>query len=259
MAYLHGFMATDGYVCKSGISISLQEKDKELVYNLSDWFSSIGWNPKINYREIKEKSYIRMRVHSRDLCEYFIDSGIFQNKSFNIEFNKNIPKNFIRHYIRGIFDGDGCLHHRRKNLEISFCSASKSFIEVLTNIIEKELKIKKKNIYTRKKSQKHNFIYEIRYYSRESLKLLSWIYKEPFSFFLKRKFDIWDNFSPVYKHYWDKKDFVFLNENINLSNFELASKLRRSENSIRKKKWEIEKGKTNLKKFYDKEYYKSVV
>lgn len=43
------------------------------------------------------------------MCDDLIKLNIVPNKGFHLDFPKNIPKDLIRHYLRGYFDGDGSI------------------------------------------------------------------------------------------------------------------------------------------------------
>ena len=47
----------------------------------------------------------------------------------------NIPKNLIRHFIRGYFDGDGTIFMDRKYYKSNICSICKNFLKELQDIL----------------------------------------------------------------------------------------------------------------------------
>ena len=81
-------------------------------------------------------------IHSINLVSKKIVSdlenlGIFPTKTKSVEFAK-IPEHLVRHYMRGVFDGDGCIsiHKKREDSrdttdrgQVNLCSASKNFVE----------------------------------------------------------------------------------------------------------------------------------
>lgn len=59
-----------------------------------------------------------------------ISHGCLVNKTFLIELPQ-IDKSLMNHFIRGFFDGDGCIctaSNERKTVSINFCSASEKFL-----------------------------------------------------------------------------------------------------------------------------------
>ena len=68
-----------------------------------------------------------------DLCKW----GCVPNKTFLINKIPNIPRDYVSHFLRGYFDGDGSLHYLKStnNFRISFTCGSVEFLED----IQKEL------------------------------------------------------------------------------------------------------------------------
>lgn len=104
-AYILGFFYADGYNDqKTGlIKIELHNKDIDIIEKI---ILSMESN-----NEIKtEKSiYKKLCISSRYLSNKLAELGAPQNKSNKITFPDFINKNLMRHFIRGYFDGDGCV------------------------------------------------------------------------------------------------------------------------------------------------------
>lgn len=66
--------------------------------------------------------------------------GNFSNKTFDLEFPK-IDNIFLTDFIRGFFDGDGCITYQKneKCYTSSIISASELFISYLFNVLKKEI------------------------------------------------------------------------------------------------------------------------
>ena len=67
--------------------------------------------------------------------------GLTTNKTFTIEF-PSLDREFIRHFIRGYFDGDGCISKHNNSYNIVIFTASEKFKNSLINIIEQMTEIK---------------------------------------------------------------------------------------------------------------------
>lgn len=105
-AYWLGFIYADGCVTK----------DKKYLYiNLSptDINHLIAFNKCINstYPIRHFNNYVNLRISNKHLVSSLISCGCVPCKSLILEFPNNdiLPNNLIHHFIRGYFDGDGCL------------------------------------------------------------------------------------------------------------------------------------------------------
>ncbi len=149
-AYWLGFIYADGWVeYKEGsthtLGIELSIVDIE---HLRKFNKCIEGNCKITTRvrhlEETGKDYEMccIRVYKKTFVDHLIDKGVTPNKSFDITM-PNIPKNLINHFIRGFFDGDGCLAHgttKSKNktqdvIKADFTCGSIEFVNSLRSIL----------------------------------------------------------------------------------------------------------------------------
>lgn len=129
-AYWLGFLYADGSVGsnESKIELGLAEKDLHQIEKFRDF---IGLSNKISYRA-NTKSY-RFSFRCDNMKQDLINKGCVPNKSLILKFPtyKQVPKNLMRHFIRGYFDGDGSLHYLKgtDNYRISFTCGSAPFLE----------------------------------------------------------------------------------------------------------------------------------
>lgn len=106
-AYWLGFLYADGYNCVKGkyVSMALQEKDLEI---LKKFKNHLNFNGPLTYK-LKNNGQNQWQIcicsgkFSKDLEKL----GCVQAKSLILEFPLNLQSKFIRHFIRGYFDGDG--------------------------------------------------------------------------------------------------------------------------------------------------------
>lgn len=116
-AYILGFLYADGCNCmqKRTIHISLQEEDKQI---LEDMRNEIGSEKELEYIDNSNKHTFgytyknmwRLNMFSKHMCETLENIGMMPNKSLKITF-PNIDESLYSHFIRGLFDGDGCIHN----------------------------------------------------------------------------------------------------------------------------------------------------
>lgn len=116
-AYWLGFIFADGYISSSPLregvksiyqfEISLGIKDIE---HLNKFKKFIEFKKDI----ITDKSRCRFIVANKHLWITLNELGCTPNKSLSLKF-PNIPQNLVRHFIRGYFDGDGCISRHVHN------------------------------------------------------------------------------------------------------------------------------------------------
>lgn len=132
--YWAGFIAADGYIRpkRNTVHIKLSLNDKE---HLEKFSRSIEFEGTIFERTNGEKYKVAcIDINGswfvEDLKENF---GLVPNKTFNVNISQRIPKEMIHHFVRGYFDGDGCITKTPYSV-ISFTSGSKKMLEQLKEI-----------------------------------------------------------------------------------------------------------------------------
>jgi hypothetical protein len=100
-----------------------------------------------------------------------------------------IPKRFFADFLRGLFDGDGSFYtywdrrwKRSFVFQMTFCSASKSFIHWLQNKLNELYDVK--GVLRRGDGD-----YVIRYVKGDSIRLYNHMYRPPTDLFLSRKYN----------------------------------------------------------------------
>lgn len=102
-AYWLGFIAADGCIVNGSLEIGLAAKDKEhLVKFLKDLKSDA--RIRLGSKNIYKISISRLKLVN-DLTSH----GITERKSLTLKPLIGIPESLYHHYIRGYFDGDGCI------------------------------------------------------------------------------------------------------------------------------------------------------
>jgi intein/homing endonuclease len=193
MAYILGFTITDGCVYERTLSWEISNKhlsDRKLLESFNKIMNS-------NYPiEIKEKSF-RLRINSLKIVESLKDLGIIQNKSKIVKF-PNVSKEFLRHFIRGILDGDGWISIRNRKfgseVTVGFCSGSLSFMKGLVSNLKSCVNLSVYNLRKREKITKNgvqSFVYQLDFYSKNAQEILKFIYKDlkDEDIFLDRKYN----------------------------------------------------------------------
>lgn len=185
-AYWLGYLYADGNVLngdgrKYTVRLFADEKDVDALEKLRQ---SLESNKPIHWS--KPSSTGRMgcvELCGKKLVEDVMKHGLIPNKTFKLTFPTSIPKELLRHFIRGYLDGDGCIQYEPPVVSLV---GTESFCKSLRDFFSKELRIRF-YLGCRHKERDNN----IRYISiggRHQVKtLLDWIYKDS-TIYLDRKF-----------------------------------------------------------------------
>lgn len=115
-AYWLGFIYADGFVVSDSnkFGVSLSNIDKSHLEKLKTAIKFTG--------EVKDyvetagyavgSLYSRLLVTSSKIKQDLIKHGVVPNKTDIVKFPTMLPIELIPHFIRGYFDGDGCITHQ---------------------------------------------------------------------------------------------------------------------------------------------------
>lgn len=99
-----------------------------------------------------------------------------------------VPKDLIPHFIRGYFDGDGCITSSKSNIKWSILGTS-NFLSSIQDIMVEKLQLNKTKIYKAKN------IYSLEYKGRKQIKTIKeWLYNDA-TIFLERKYNKFLNYA----------------------------------------------------------------
>ena len=115
MAYVLGLLAADGHVTvtKRGqhiVVINLKESDRELIDRIKQFLAYPGpihLQPKSN-----GETQAVLRMTSKEMVNDLKSLGLHQNKTYDLKWPEAIPEDLVAHFVRGYFDGDGCVHYQ---------------------------------------------------------------------------------------------------------------------------------------------------
>lgn len=192
-AYWLGFIWADGSIThkpdehRYELSIELQASDAS---HLRKFNKSLNGNLPVSIRErvssfekYPDKIYNTslIRIHSKKMVEDLIKLNCIEDKSHNIDM-PNIEDKYMWHFIRGFFDGDGCVSYQDKktNLRCDFTSVSIKLINHLREWLYKN----GINSYITMDSNKYRLCISGRQFN---LKFLSQIYDKS-TIYLERKY-----------------------------------------------------------------------
>lgn len=209
MAYVLGFLYADGNITNSIPSraqyIHFYSTDKDILERIKSVLSSnhtlevIPVIARVRGSGFKRKKPgFRLRIGSREMYQDLINLGVVPRKSLVAIFPK-IPYEYLGSFLRGNFDGDGCVFLEKakgitqaviiKKLSVIFTSGSYKFLEGLAESIKKNLAINHTKIY------KGNRSFQLRYSTRDSIELFKLMYEDcPTGLYLERKSNIFNEY-----------------------------------------------------------------
>lgn len=142
-AYYLGLLFADGCnnIKRDGshtISIGLLACDSYILEKLS--FKIYGTDKVTN-----DGKTANLRVHSKHMSEKLASYGCVPRKSLILQFPTIVPDSLMHHFMRGYFDGDGCIYlYKKRNGKIDakvtvvstmdFCDKYRSILEYKTQI-----------------------------------------------------------------------------------------------------------------------------
>lgn len=110
-AYWLGFIVADGHVTKNNYKVSLVSKDKEVIEKFK--LAIASEHPithRANFDKRTNKTYYSwmIQITSKHFVSHLISQGVTHAKSSHCKFPV-MNENLYTHFIRGLFDGDGCI------------------------------------------------------------------------------------------------------------------------------------------------------
>jgi len=113
-SYWLGFLMADGYnhVSKTAVCLRLQKEDLEILEKFRKFLGSNA--PIYSFKKFTrvnhiEREYCEVRINSVHLSKQLEQLGCTQGKTYTLEFPNYISDSLINHFLRGYFDGDGCI------------------------------------------------------------------------------------------------------------------------------------------------------
>ena len=99
----------------------------------------------------RNRDVFDIKISSSKMKSDLLKLGISPNKTMSVGYPL-IPENLQNHFMRGVFDGDGCIsihHDKRDNSnrgQVNICSGSFDFIKEYVDNMVKYCGVKKNNI-----------------------------------------------------------------------------------------------------------------
>ena len=192
MAYFLGFICADGHLAthRNMLSIQLHTKDKYILENFKKFLNYDG-----NIYLRTDLPSANLWIISKEITQDLMNFGLTRHKSQELKWIEQTPDQYVSHFVRGYFDGDGHVglaqahNPNNKKLIIKLVSTL-PFIERLKIEFQKNYGSECGSIVD------NNTYYELVYTgSNHTKSFLDWIYKDSTEETrLKRKYDIYNEF-----------------------------------------------------------------
>lgn len=184
MAYTLGFIYADGNMSRDAYKIRIDSKDLQILEDIKIAMNST--HPIIQHNNNNGYWY-ELMISNKVLYGDLRKLGVFPNKSLTMRLPK-VPKEYMKDFIRGYFDGDGCIYEvKRKRptpgLEFDFATGSKDFATKIINVLHENI-----HESIRLTNPRKNY-YRIRGWNQASEALFNYMYSESPTLYLKRKYE----------------------------------------------------------------------
>lgn len=193
-AYFLGLLLTDGNVHiikKSGlyqISLELCVKDKDI---LDKFKKVVNSESKVSYRKRENTEMVCVRFYSEIMAKDLSKYGIIPNKTKKLKHLPILSKELMKHFIRGMIDGDGSIYQScGKYNHVTFCSYSYNVCNELQKICDGF--IKEPNLAKILKD-KGKEIYRVHYNDQTKVKQLVTVLYKDSNYYLARKYALAKN------------------------------------------------------------------
>lgn len=199
-AYFLGYLFADGNIYtqhryKNNASItyklklSLHVKDLYIVEKFRKCIKS-NHPIKLNYgyskgMRSKDKRMCAINISGEKICKDLIKHGCIERKSLILQFPISVPNHLVHHFIRGNFDGDGCMYFKKKlpsGSKATFLGPKRFLLE-----IKKRIGILNKKGCSAKIHQRGN-IFCLTYSTSSCIKdLREYLYKDASIYLIRKK------------------------------------------------------------------------
>lgn len=188
-AYFLGFFYADGYNNRNNNVISIRLNQKDFLL-LESFRVLLDTNRPLHY--YKHYNSVDLTINSKKISQDLEKLGCFQAKSHILKFptEEQVPNHLIRHFIRGYFDGDGCIYignilQTNKKCYNFTIAGLLSFLKDIQCILITNCNIKETKMYPKRESIGHG---TLRYSGRKSvIKIFKYLYDDS-NIYLNRKY-----------------------------------------------------------------------
>ena len=175
MAYILGLWWADGCIYGGKMfDITLHNKDKYILKRVAEELAYEG-----HLYDYVDRQAARLNFSCVVIYNDLIALGGCENKSMVVEF-PDVPREYLPDFIRGYFDGDGCITQIKcGRINSAFTCGSKKFLDKLLEILKTEANVEGGSYDPSS--------YTIHFGKRDTIRLGQYMYKDNPELFLLRK------------------------------------------------------------------------
>lgn len=153
-AYWLGFLFADGCIVRfykneilksMSLEVTLSSRDREHLVKLNNVLqSNVPIRDKLVKLDNKEYSSCRLTINCTKLCYDLIDKGCIPQKSCIVRLPEDnvVSRELKRDFLRGYFDGNGCIHigimNNKPHIEISISTGTEAMLKDIASFLFSE-------------------------------------------------------------------------------------------------------------------------
>ena len=200
MAYVLGFIYADGIIYPSarGKYLVITSTDQFIVRRIKKWLASKHKIVRTKSTWPNGKDRFVLRVGNKAIYNSLSEVGLISSKSLIVRM-PDVPKSYFKDFVRGYFDGDGCVYLERskgkggkliiRKLSVIFTSGSREFLNDLLLDLKENLDLRQTKIYKGCRS------FQLRFFTSDSIKILELMYNNtPRELYFERKFEVFTKY-----------------------------------------------------------------
>ena len=198
-AYILGFICADGHVDAENyrINILLKDDDYKILEDIKSAMHSThpikrGIKATNPYKKSNNSvlHQCRLSINGKELVKPLVEMGIAGKKTYSLDSSimQYIPKHLVRHFLRGYFDGDGCISwdKRYKNCNKSVVIVVGNY-DFLNGSFNKYFPTNCAIAYHRNSTQCYRYTIQDKH---EVLRFLAYLYNDA-KIYLERKYKLY--------------------------------------------------------------------
>ncbi len=196
--YILGLSVTDGNISNDNKKLTLSLTDKDIIEKLASLMIDQNKRKVYIYTPLSKNSstaYTLVNTNADAIC-MLNQMNIHSNKTYSQTF-PIISDEYIYSFLRGVFDGDGCIYVSNKKYNkyysVSITTASKLFTDGLVATL-KHLGYNPTVVLDSRRKDSVNKTYVIKLNKQKEVKsFMDNIYKNSFEFYINYKYDKYYN------------------------------------------------------------------